>query len=429
MTQCSAQDAIDLLSNECFRQLRTDGDCGILLREDLDAYELPEGYSKDDVWRILTAIRRQAAIFLPDDPYRTVDCWFVTTSAIAADSKQLEIRSAEGFPLEQDLASLKGSPFVTRFIERTLARAIEPEGLQVSDERIHELFAGAPVLNDVERVITNFFGISAQSELFAERELTHGLIETLYYHLIDGVDLTKIPHRPEVSAIPTGIAPPSFDDCMDAICRRMKPDDGTGDFRFSPVLRIINVSWFFWNFNVFPCLNTLVGVLLRNVMAIKWGYPVISWLPVGYYPFGNLNTPRMESLYYSWSTDYGFGCDFTSYFSTYAKLYLAELERLNSTVAQVQRLNDLVAQTFGADLNSRQQSILSSLCRAPNSRLRISTHQRTFKVSYATARSDFMDLVRKGYLAKEQEGRAFVFRACSYLQEQIVNLGEGILDT
>ena len=105
---------------------------------------------------ILTAIRKQVAIFVPDDPYREADCWFITTSAMAFDSKMLEMRCMAGFPLDKALASLKGSPFVTRYIERTLARVLETEGAQVSDDRIHEIFLGGPLRSDLDRVISNY---------------------------------------------------------------------------------------------------------------------------------------------------------------------------------------------------------------------------------------------------------------------------------
>ena len=423
MARCATEDIVRLMSDECFYRLRTEVDRGLLLFEDLDEYGLPEGYTKEEMWLILTAVRKQVAIFVPDDPYRAADCWFITTSAMAFDSKMLEMRCMAGFPLDEALASLKGSPFVTRYIERTLARVLETEGVRVSDERIHEIFLGGPVQSDIDRVISNYFKVSSDADVLAEREVTHGLIETLYYRLVEGVNLDNVPRRGEVCPLDPRITPPTPAAAIDAVCRRARLDD---EFRFGPVLRIINVSWFFWNFDVFPCLNSLVGVLLRNVMAIKWGYPVLSWLPVGYYPFGELNTPQMEAVFNNWSVDYGFGFDFTSYFAMYVKLYLAELERLAASVEQLQKLNNLIGCMFGADLNDRQRSILSALCKEPDALLRIAPHQRTFRVAYATARNDFLELERKGYLVRGRQGKAFVFEACPELRERIVSLGEGL---
>lgn len=56
------------MSLPIFYELRTAVDVGILLFDDLDEYDLPEGYSKEDIWRILLAVRKQAAVFVPEDP-------------------------------------------------------------------------------------------------------------------------------------------------------------------------------------------------------------------------------------------------------------------------------------------------------------------------------------------------------------------------
>lgn len=427
MTEGSAYDKeriLALMDDARLRRLRAAADSGLLLYDDLDGYELPDGYGKQDVWRLLTAIRKQAAVFMPDDPYRKADCWFVTTTALSFDTKMVELRCQAGYPLERDIDMLKGSPFLTRSIERTLARALEAEGADVSDERIHDIFAArrAP-RTPYDRVVGNYIAISRDADALAERAVTHGLIETIYYRLIEGVDLDAIARRAQVCPIDERISPPDSAACIDAVCRLARLDEDS-ERRFGAVQRIINITWYFWNFDVFPCLNSLVGVLLRNVLAIKWGLPVLSWVPVGYYPFGRLDTPLMKAVFESWSVDCGFGFDFTSYFSVYTRFYLEEIDELDRTAAGLKRLNERIAALFDFPMNDRQKSIVSALCKEPDAALRIAPHQRTFGVAYATARADFLDLERRGFLVRGQEGRAFVFRACDALRERVTSLGE-----
>lgn len=428
MTRCATEDILDLLTDKRLYALRAVADKDILLFEDLDNYELPEGYTKEETWRILTAIRKQASIFLPDDPWRDSDFWFVTTSAISLDSKMIEVRCKAGFPLDEALDSLKGSPFLTRYIERTLIRALETEGIRPSEDRVHAIFTGSCIAKtDLDKVVNNYFKISREAEALSRREITPGLVETLYYRLTEGVHVENLSRRPRVCPLDESITPRNSWECIETVCRRAQFDD-MEELRFGPILRLINISWFFWNFDIFPVLNSLVGVLLRNVIAVKWGYPVLSWLPVGYYPFGELNTPRMGSVFGDWSIDFGFGHDFTAYFSTYTRLYLAEIEQLEASVKQLRKLNDLIENTFDFPMNDRQKSILSSLCREPDASLRIAPHQRTFGVAYATARNDFLDLEDKGYLVREQEGKAFVFKACDTLRDEIVSLSEAAVE-
>ena len=76
---------------------------------------------------------------------------------------------------------------------------------------------------------------------------------------------------------------------------------------------------------------------------------------------------------------------------------------------------------------ARQKSILAALCREPGALLRIAPHQRSFRIAYGTARADFLGLESEGYLVREQEGRAFAFRAHPDLQEKIVQLGVAVV--
>ena len=75
--KCAKEDVLALMDDERLRRLRSAADVGLLLYEDLDDYELPEGYDKDSVWKLLSAIRKQAAVFLP---------WFDPTDRPTAGS-------------------------------------------------------------------------------------------------------------------------------------------------------------------------------------------------------------------------------------------------------------------------------------------------------------------------------------------------------
>ena len=69
----AVDDIVDFMCHPVFYELRTAVDVGILLFDDLDQFALPEGYSKEDIWRILISIRKQAAVFIPEDPERETD--------------------------------------------------------------------------------------------------------------------------------------------------------------------------------------------------------------------------------------------------------------------------------------------------------------------------------------------------------------------
>ncbi|MEC4176381.1 hypothetical protein VIN30_07950 [Adlercreutzia sp. R7] len=425
----AVDEVVDFMCHPVFYELRTAVDVGILLFDDLDNFTLPDGYSKEDIWRILIAIRKQAAVFIPDDPEREADMWMVTTSSLSFNAEMLEVRTKIESSLERSLRDMQGSPFVTRFIERTLVGGLRAEGITANEDRVHELFTGAAPAGPIDQLIANYFRLSNECDNFARREVTHGLIENLYYGLIEGVDAAALPERP-LAPLDARMAPPHSQVLMDLVCQRAREEGD--DMRFGPVLRIINISWFFRHFNVLPRLNVLVGLLLRNILALKWGLPVLSWLPEGFDP-GLEDAPvdeaRYRAVFEHWSTDYGFGFDFTPYFEMNVRLYLRELERLAVSITYLEQLNEQIERIFESHINPRQKSILAALCREPGAILRIAPHQRTFRIAYGTARADFLGLEREGYLVREQEGRAFVFRAHPDLREKIVQLGAAVVDS
>ena len=423
------EETVAFMSHPCFMQLRTAADVGILLFDDLDRYDLPAGFSKEDIWRILTAVRKQAAVFIPDDPEREADMWMITTSALSFDSEMMEVRCKGNSSLAHSLADMQGSSFITRFLEQTLIGGLRAEDIEVDEGRVHELYVGQAPVTSLDRLVANYFSLSSRCDALAAREVTHGLIETLYYDLIEGVDLAEIPDRNPVPLDPR-LPPPESQVLMDLVCQRARSSDD--DIRFGPVLRIVNIVWFFRYFNVVPHLNVLVGLLLRNIIAIQWDLPVMSWLPDGLdaQPGDDVvDAARQEAVFAHWSRDFGFGSDFTPYFELNLKRYLFQLEKLNRSLVYLERLNEQIERIFESDINHRQMSILSSLIREPGAVMRIAPHQRAFRIAYGTARADFLSLEREGYLVREQEGRAFVFRAHPDLQEKIVQLGAAAVDS
>ena len=363
----SVDELVAFMSLPIFYELRTAVDVGILLFDDLDEYDLPEGYSKEDIWRILLAVRKQAAVFVPEDPERTADMWMVTTSSLSFNTEMLEVRSKEDSSLARSLRDMQGSPFVTRFIERTLMRGLADEGIAMDEERVHELFAGAPPLTSLDQLVANYFRLSSDCDSLARRAVTHGLIETLYYELSEGVDLSELPER-VLAPLDPRLAPPESQVLMDLVCQRACA--AGDDMRFGPVLRLLNISWFFRYFNVLPRLNVLVGLLLRNILALKWGFPVLSWIPEGFdatLAEAPVDAARYEAVFESWSTDYGFGFDFTPYFELNVYLYLRELERLGGFHHLLEQLNEQIERIFESHINARQKSILVALCREPGS--------------------------------------------------------------
>jgi len=75
-----------------------------------------------------------------------------------------------------------------------------------------------------------------------------------------------------------------------------------------------------------------------------------------------------------------------------------------------------------AALNHRQLALLSHALRHPGMRYTIESHQRSHGVAYQTARTDLLNLVRRGLLDQTRAGRAFAFAAPEDLRERLRSL-------
>lgn len=112
----------------------------------------------------------------------------------------------------------------------------------------------------------------------------------------------------------------------------------------------------------------------------------------------------------------------------YLEAYHAEIDVLEARVRQLEKLDELIENTFSFPMNKRQVFIMSTICKDPYARMRIEPHRKLHGVAYSTARKDFFDLEKAGYLVCEQEDKAFVFIANPELRDRIVSLNEKAIE-
>ena len=73
------------------------------------------------------------------------------------------------------------------------------------------------------------------------------------------------------------------------------------------------------------------------------------------------------------------------------------------------------------DLNVRQTHIIQHVIDNPNDILTIKLHQNINSIAYQTARTDLLELVKKGWLKSIQKGKTFYFIPTDDLWEKIQN--------
>lgn len=426
MARISMNGVLKFLGTEEMGMLLLASDRGILSFSDLDAYEMPMGCTKEEAWVALNTIRKHQATPLPASVYSSDSCWYTMSSYMVRAVKDLEIKTAVDHPLDKTLQNYGRSPFVSSNLEKTAFHALKGEGIDISEQRLHEIFAGnATNLEGTEKVLENFFGLLSEAPRLAERSITPGFIEMLHYRLLEGVKPGHEELRAKESPWNEFVMREPLADPVALACHCAEDPDALNSF-FSPILTIIYITFLFFDFQAVPSYSALVGIVLRNTLAYKWGHPVIAWLPYVYLPLDKSQKSRAETVFIDSRKDFGLGFDLTNDILVFLDIYQKEVERLEGIAEQIKKLTALVEQTLSCPMNERQEVILSTVCRDPFAQLSIEAHRRAFDVVYSTARKDFVDLERKGYLVKckQEHTKTLLYSAHPDLRERLMRLGE-----
>ncbi len=86
---------------------------------------------------------------------------------------------------------------------------------------------------------------------------------------------------------------------------------------------------------------------------------------------------------------------------------------LQRKVAELREVDDMLRRNrkLRAELNARQLDLLTHALKSPTGEYTIASHRRAHEVAYGTARTDLLDLAKRGLLEQRQRGRKFLFVA------------------
>lgn len=84
---------------------------------------------------------------------------------------------------------------------------------------------------------------------------------------------------------------------------------------------------------------------------------------------------------------------------------------LQRKIAEMREVDDMVRhnRALRAELNPRQLDLLTHALKQPTGEYTIASHRRSHDVAYGTARSDLIDLAKRGLLEQRNRGRQFCF--------------------
>lgn len=406
---------LEILSDKRLIELRRQADTSIFVKKDLECFKMPAGLDPDTAWKVLTAIRYQTASLLPFETYQdigyTTETWYTFPRSMFINLKKLEVLCSQGSFIDVTLNSLISSFPVQKLLEKELSHAFQIESMAIDATRIHAVFMGETTeAQGVDRIIKNFQRLVFGLDSYKDRAVTQGLIEELFYKLIDGAESFDPPRRTSRSYKP--FPKSRYHDRRETLSAICSLADIDNDPLLHPILRVICISWFMWDFEAVPRFNALIEILLRHILFKRWELPSLCWVP-----FCDNGKYIGSDVYFDALHDCGYGLDSTYLFCKIVEYLLEGVEEVAGIADRATSLSREINEAFSEELNPRQRSILLNMLLAPESVLRIEPHRQAYRITYPTARNDFYDLVAKGFLQKGQEGRAFVFKATPKLLE------------
>lgn len=305
-------------------------------------------------------------------------------------------------------SQLEGASTTRRVARDMLRQGREPRDL---DERMiwNNYQAIQYVADGLERPLDR------EAVLEIHRLVTEGTLDDPSFagRMRETDDIRVVDHR-SGRALHTPPPAGELDERLERLLRFIRSEGEETRF-IHPVIRAIAAHYQLAYDHPFVDGNGRVARILFYACMLRYGYWLAKYLSVSrIIKRGPIKYAKAYLLTQTDSSD-------LTYFARYHldTLRRAE-EELQAWVRHTQaRQQDARLLVRAVDANPRQVALLDHAVRHPGSSYDIATHQTYHHVSYATARSDLLDLANRGYLIQRKSGRKLVFFASDELPDRL----------
>ena len=435
---------IDILNSREILELIKEDSEKPLSWGDLISRPMPAGWSVNDVYEALFALRRSRGFYIPiecENGRRT----FYTANGIMLKSiaKVASLASAES-PIYQQMRQKESYRFKQKAIIKEVEAAAFLDGINISHEQIEQIiYFNRPPETPSEHIVINAVSILSELETMVCEKIDMDFLNGLYARLTDGVpeDVIEL-LLPE----PENRIPFSWEQYFDLA------NDISKNPTEPSIITAVFVKEHLQYAKPFKRLNITMSWILYRLYSIKHNYPVLAYLPTIFttlewekgelpeesfsfkFSKGNDSTPlkpdltimgfapenerRFVNVQEQWSSIFENEGDISRYLITTLEILLYALRsfqhELSTGLLDLHKLSLL-----DTTLNYRQNSIILKAKANPEEEFCIKVHQKANNIAYATARADLMELAEKGYLKKVERGKKFVFVAGKKISERI----------
>lgn len=384
---------------------------------ELQDMPMPEGFSAEDIWGVISVLNRRNAMVVPYDSYLPnamgKEVWIARTATFERLRHGLRELTGDHSVLWHEIKKNGTDYFCIGLVLEELLSVLSRDGIDIGLDRAKSLWlTKTSPANSGERVFLRLIELFSSVGQYDQRRLGIGLIETLYDDvcLPCGLDAQNASftarHRLDLGFFDK---PWSYDHSMGVICSLVSRsiDDGLLD----PFVALLNIAAIFWDWTPLPQLNASVAFLFQSIFCRRAGIPACSYMPISKIS-SNWESGRRDDgeLQYSFpetmaNQDRGYGVDSTPIHMRLLELCLAYAKELETKAFDFRHYRHSVHAALDEihDLNPRQRATLVGFSLNPRSTLTIEEHRQRTGVAYSTARADLVDLSDRGFLSQNQE--------------------------
>ena len=412
---------LDLLHDPAFQALRVRADREPLLWKEFATLPMPSGYSVEDTWKFLTAMRKHTSHVFPMGSYvypgEPAQAWYSLDSAIVALTSSIESLVHRQNEYEAGSGGSSSRYDLARLLAEGVSAAARRDGLSVSVADAEELLLDVrKPKNDGEKVVSATLTLLATLPSL-EEEFVAPLDMTGFSHKI----MQAAPDLPcsESPRALRGDSPVRYtagrqQEALTVLCELVNRSAERPLQERIPDMTF--VSSIVWDFAPFKKWNGLMELVLRHITFLKGGYPFLRWIPfsklIMAWEQGTLERPEIDFAFDSQPVDIGEGYDGTASLHAHILILATSLEAVCEGLREKDRADRQLLERlpFQSDMNIRQQHILRQAIQNPRVPFRISPHKELYSIAYATARNDFIKLERAGLLVSDYQGKALTFK-------------------
>ncbi len=393
-----------------FRALWEAANQSYLSWEGLDNFVLPAGATKEAVWKLITALRRHGGFTLPFRPYVPtsdgISAWIAPPHdmerALAllktqGSSQTTEHRTLSALPL-----SRKAALMIDEFAAALAIDGYGPEGRASLNAYLTRSAPRNPADAALFQLIDAFFSVEPLGPgpiTPADLDRINGIFETPPGSGQQGPVLAAIERNREQYLNLDYYTPQNT---KGTIC------DILNDPALNPIVAELQARYFLISLTPYAAGNAATALLLRRAFLEKHHLgllacastlaAIVAWQQGSY----SLDLPNHDGALAP--RDCGEGFDATEFTHYNLLVFANELRQLRQRIAGTERSLARVRERIAgaAFLNGRQKAIVAAMAENPFHATTIEEVSAGHEVSYSSARTDLMGLVRQGYARCER---------------------------